>query len=92
MIGSSLNDLLKALKGLVVMSQTLENMANSLFVNSVPAMWAGKVSCHYNNSVSWYNIAQQLDNLSKQGTSCRDANRLFKYKYISKQSIGQYGQ
>nr|KAG5711095.1 hypothetical protein BaRGS_004739 [Batillaria attramentaria] len=41
-IHSSLNALLKALKGLVVMSQELENMANSLYVNAVPAMWAGK--------------------------------------------------
>lgn len=40
---SSLSDLLKALKGLVVMSQALEEMANSLFNNMVPSMWAGKV-------------------------------------------------
>ena len=40
---NSLRDLLKALKGLVVMSQQLEEMANSLFVNQVPGMWAGKV-------------------------------------------------
>jgi len=39
----SLRDLLKALKGLVVMSQQLEEMANSIFVNQVPTMWAGKV-------------------------------------------------
>jgi len=39
----SLRDLLKALKGLVVMSQQLEDMANSIFVNQVPALWAGKV-------------------------------------------------
>ena len=42
-VHSSLQALLKALKGLVVMSQELENMANSLFINSVPSMWAGKV-------------------------------------------------
>lgn len=42
-IHQSLQDLLKALKGLVVMSQELENMANSLYNNTVPAMWAGKV-------------------------------------------------
>lgn len=41
-IKQSLNDLLKALKGLVVMSQQLENMANSLFINQVPSMWAAK--------------------------------------------------
>ena len=39
----SLHDLLKALKGLVVMSQQLEEMANSIFVNQVPSLWAGKV-------------------------------------------------
>ncbi|KAJ8935780.1 hypothetical protein NQ318_014941, partial [Aromia moschata] len=41
-IKSSLNDLLKALKGLVVMSESLEKMTVSLFSNMVPAMWAGK--------------------------------------------------
>lgn len=43
-IKGSLNDLLKALKGLVVMSQALEEMANSLYINQVPNMWAKKVS------------------------------------------------
>lgn len=42
-IRGTLNDLLKALKGLVVMSQQLEEMANSLFNNQVPELWAGKV-------------------------------------------------
>ena len=36
---SSLQDLLKALKGLVVMSETLETMSNSLFNNRVPQLW-----------------------------------------------------
>ncbi|XP_036367019.1 dynein heavy chain 1, axonemal-like isoform X1 [Octopus sinensis] len=35
----SLQDLLKALKGLVVMSQQLEALSNSLFNNKIPAMW-----------------------------------------------------
>eukprot|EP00048_Salpingoeca_helianthica_P012917 m.190889 g.190889 ORF g.190889 m.190889 type:complete len:3952 (+) comp15437_c5_seq39:290-12145(+) len=39
---ASLRDLLKAIKGLVVMSEALELMANSLFVNQVPALWAAK--------------------------------------------------
>lgn len=43
-ISSSLRDLQKALKGLVVMSQQLEDMSNSLFNNQVPTMWAAKVS------------------------------------------------
>ena len=42
-VRQTLNDLLKALKGLVVMSQALETMANSLYNNSVPELWASKV-------------------------------------------------
>ncbi|KAK4887372.1 hypothetical protein RN001_003643 [Aquatica leii] len=41
-IESTLRDLLKALKGLVVMSETLEKMTGSLFSNMVPAIWASK--------------------------------------------------
>ena len=39
----TLRDMLKALKGLVVMSAELEKMFNSLYNNSVPELWAGKV-------------------------------------------------
>ena len=42
-IHQSLHDLVKAVKGLVVMSQDLEKMANSLYMNTVPLKWAGKV-------------------------------------------------
>ncbi|KAJ8922597.1 hypothetical protein NQ315_007628 [Exocentrus adspersus] len=41
-IKTTLNELLKALKGLVVMSESLERMTLSLFSNIVPAMWASK--------------------------------------------------
>lgn len=41
-INSSLNDLLKAIKGLVVMSETLEALATGLNNNQIPSMWAGK--------------------------------------------------
>ncbi|KAF5403840.1 Dynein heavy chain axonemal [Paragonimus heterotremus] len=41
-IHATLNDLLKALKGLVVMSASLEEMAGSLFNNRVPTIWANK--------------------------------------------------
>ncbi|KAL1138662.1 hypothetical protein AAG570_008724 [Ranatra chinensis] len=41
-IHSSLEELLKALQGLVVMSESLEKMSESLFTNKVPAMWAAK--------------------------------------------------
>jgi dynein heavy chain len=42
-IHRTLQDLLKALKGLVVMSQQLEDLSNSLFNNQVPALWAKAV-------------------------------------------------
>ena len=43
MIAQTLKDLLKALKGLVVMSSRLELMASSLYNNTVPEMWNAKV-------------------------------------------------
>ncbi|XP_048258404.1 dynein axonemal heavy chain 1-like isoform X3 [Haliotis rufescens] len=52
-INQSLKDLLKALKGLVVMSQELENMANSLYNNVVPSMWAGKAYPSLKPLASW---------------------------------------
>ena len=42
-IRNSLLEMLKALKGLVVMSQALETMVDSLFNNAVPDMWASNV-------------------------------------------------
>jgi len=50
---SSLNDMLKALKGLVVMSQALEDMSTSLFNNMVPGMWAGKAYPSLKPLASW---------------------------------------
>jgi dynein heavy chain len=41
-IHSTLADVLKALKGLVVMSEALEAICNSMFVNQVPNAWAEK--------------------------------------------------
>ncbi|XP_046394196.1 dynein axonemal heavy chain 1-like [Ischnura elegans] len=41
-INSSLNDLIRALKGLVVMSEILEDMALSLSKNYIPSLWASK--------------------------------------------------
>lgn len=43
-ISQSLSDIVKALKGLVVMSSELELMANSLFSNTVPDMWKAKAT------------------------------------------------
>jgi dynein heavy chain len=34
-----LNDLLKAIKGIVVMSRELDGMANSMFDNMGPKIW-----------------------------------------------------
>lgn len=42
-IQHTLKDLLKALKGLVVMSLELETVLESLYNNTVPKAWAAKV-------------------------------------------------
>ncbi|XP_019627755.1 PREDICTED: dynein heavy chain 1, axonemal-like [Branchiostoma belcheri] len=52
-VRQTLNDLLKALKGLVVMSGELEGMANSLYINQVPTMWAGKAYPSLKPLASW---------------------------------------
>jgi dynein heavy chain len=52
-IKTSLNDLLKALKGLVVMSQALEDMSNALFDNRVPTVWANKAYPSLKPLASW---------------------------------------
>lgn len=41
-VQSTLEDLLKALRGLVVMSEQLEMIAISLFNNKIPADWQSK--------------------------------------------------
>ncbi|XP_060604387.1 dynein axonemal heavy chain 1-like isoform X2 [Ruditapes philippinarum] len=52
-VHKSLNDILKALKGLVVMSQELEDMSISLFNNMVPNMWAKKAYPSLKPLASW---------------------------------------
>lgn len=42
MIRSSLNDLLKALKGSVVMSEILETMNKNISNNKIPVIWQDK--------------------------------------------------
>ncbi|XP_034961986.1 dynein axonemal heavy chain 1 isoform X2 [Zootoca vivipara] len=54
-IASSLKDLLKALKGLVVMSSQLELMSISLYNNIVPEMWNSKAYPSLKPLASWVN-------------------------------------
>lgn len=49
----SLVNVKKALKGLVVMSEDLEALANSLFDNQVPNMWAEKGFLSMKPLASW---------------------------------------
>jgi dynein heavy chain len=43
----------KALKGLVVMSEDLEKLTNSLYDNQVPALWANKGFLSLKSLSSW---------------------------------------
>ncbi|XP_058647833.1 dynein axonemal heavy chain 1 isoform X3 [Onychostoma macrolepis] len=52
-ISQSLSDLVKALKGLVVMSSELELMSNSLFINAVPELWKAKAYPSLKPLASW---------------------------------------
>ncbi|XP_071611851.1 dynein axonemal heavy chain 1 [Heliangelus exortis] len=62
----SLNDLLKALKGLVVMSSQLEMMASSLYNNSVPEIWNAKAYPSLKPLASWVNdLVQRIEFLQK---------------------------
>lgn len=61
-ISQSLGDIVKALKGLVVMSSELELMANSLFSNAVPDMWKGKASETQPPPTSRYQLANNVTN------------------------------
>ena len=54
-IHKTLQDLLKALKGLVVMSQALEEMSISLFNNQVPALWAKSAYPSLKPLAAWVN-------------------------------------
>ena len=66
-VRQTLNDLLKALKGLVVMSQALETMANSLYNNSVPELWASKVwKCSNLYTTSSPSFAQSVERDAKE--------------------------
>jgi dynein heavy chain len=56
---SSLADLLKALKGLVVMSADLEAMHSSLYSNAVPALWAKRAYPSLKPLAAWVDDLQQ---------------------------------
>ncbi|GAB0194609.1 dynein axonemal heavy chain 1 [Grus japonensis] len=65
-IAQTLRDLLKALKGLVVMSSQLELMASSLYNNAVPEMWNAKAYPSLKPLASWVNdLVQRIEFLQK---------------------------
>ncbi|NWX92741.1 DYH1 protein, partial [Nothoprocta pentlandii] len=65
-IAQTLRDLLKALKGLVVMSSQLELMADSLYNNSVPKLWDSKAYPSLKPLASWVSdLLQRIEFLQK---------------------------
>ncbi|XP_053933024.1 dynein axonemal heavy chain 1 [Cuculus canorus] len=65
-IAQTLKDLLKALKGLVVMSSQLELMATSLYNNTVPKMWNAMAYPSLKPLASWVNdLVQRIEFLQK---------------------------
>ncbi|XP_076603478.1 dynein axonemal heavy chain 1 [Chaetodon auriga] len=65
-ISQSLSDIVKALKGLVVMSSELELMANSLFNNVVPDMWRAKAYPSLKPLASWVSdLLQRINFLQR---------------------------
>ncbi|XP_066527086.1 dynein axonemal heavy chain 1 [Hoplias malabaricus] len=69
-ISQSLSDLVKALKGLVVMSSELELMANSLFINTVPEMWKAKAYPSLKPLASWVSDLLQRISFLKRWIAC----------------------
>ncbi|XP_071452908.1 dynein axonemal heavy chain 1-like [Hetaerina americana] len=65
-ITSSLNDMIRALKGLVVMSELLEDMAHSLSMNHIPKMWASKAYPSLKPLGAWVtDLKQRIEFLQK---------------------------
>ncbi|NWV36400.1 DYH1 protein, partial [Grantiella picta] len=61
-VAQTLKDLLKALKGLVVMSSRLELMASSLYNNTVPELWNAKAYPSLKPLASWVNdLVQRIE-------------------------------
>ncbi|GLG96114.1 Dynein heavy chain, cytoplasmic-like Protein [Gryllus bimaculatus] len=66
LIHNSLTDLLKALKGLVVMSEALENLNASLFTNVVPQMWNNKAYPSLKPLGAWVlDLKERIDFINK---------------------------
>ncbi|XP_026203417.1 dynein heavy chain 1, axonemal [Anabas testudineus] len=68
-ISRSLTDIVKALKGLVVMSSELELMANSLYNNAVPDMWKAKAYPSLKPLASWVSDLLQRINFLRRWIS-----------------------
>ncbi|KXS21750.1 hypothetical protein M427DRAFT_107149 [Gonapodya prolifera JEL478] len=65
-IHQTLQDAIKALKGLVVMSEQLETMCNSMFINQVPAIWAARAYPSLKPLSSWVtDLCQRVEFLTK---------------------------
>lgn len=65
-ISQSLRDIVKALRGLVVMSSELELMANSLFNNTVPDIWKAKAYPSLKPLASWVtDLVQRISFLQR---------------------------
>ncbi|KAL7746739.1 hypothetical protein RI367_007902 [Sorochytrium milnesiophthora] len=66
LVNQSLQDLIRALRGFVVMSTQLEAMANSMYINQVPALWAAKAYPSLKPLSSWVSdLAARIDFLQK---------------------------
>jgi dynein heavy chain len=65
-IHSTSAEMIKALKGLVVLSESLEKMCNSMFINQVPAIWSSKAYPSLKPLSSWIlDLAQRCDFIQK---------------------------
>jgi len=73
-VNKSLAEMLKALKGLVVMSADLEDMHNSIYTNGVPAIWTKKAYPSLKPLAAWVeDLAQRLaffKTWQDKGTPC----------------------
>ena len=71
-IHSTLIEMVKALKGLVVLSESLEKMCNSLYINQVPTLWSSKAYPSLKPLSAWIiDLSHRCDFIQKwidQGT------------------------